>query len=86
MVYVAGSNSVLAVGGQGTQGANIVLWDTNSHPRAPPVARISHHSSLVTALQVSIVHMLAALLGKMLGYGLCREALSVALRLTRRGS
>ncbi|KAK9861889.1 hypothetical protein WJX84_003839 [Apatococcus fuscideae] len=52
VVYVGGSNTVLAVGGQGTQGANIVLWDTNSHPRAPPVARITHHSSLVTALQM----------------------------------
>ena len=52
VVYIAGSNTVLAVGGQGVQGANIVLWDTNAHPRAPPVARMTHHSSLVTALQV----------------------------------
>ena len=52
VVYIGGSNTVLAVGGQGVQGANIVLWDTNAHPRAPPVARMTHHSSLVTALQV----------------------------------
>ena len=75
VVYVAGSNSVLAVGGQGTQGANIVLWDTNAHPRAPPVARISHHTSLVTALQVSIVHMLPALLCRMLGWFSAENAL-----------
>ena len=50
--FVGGSTSVLAVGGFCQQG-NVAVWDTLASTRSGPIARLSHHASMVTALQVS---------------------------------
>lgn len=49
--FVGGSTSVLAVGGFCQQG-NVVVWDTLASTKAGPIARLTHHASMVTALQV----------------------------------
>lgn len=42
---------MLAVGGVGRQG-NVVVWDTLASEKSGPIARLSQHASMVTALQV----------------------------------
>jgi len=51
VTYVGGSTSVLAVGGF-CQAGNVAVWDTLAPVKAGPIARLSHHASMVTALQV----------------------------------
>lgn len=52
IAFVGGSSSVLAAGGFCATGGNIVLWDTLAPISAGPIAFLTHHTPLVTALQV----------------------------------
>ncbi len=52
IAFVGGSSSVLAAGGFCPVGGNIVLWDTLAPISAGPIAYLTHHTPLVTALQV----------------------------------
>lgn len=52
VAYVGNSSSILAVGGLCPRWGNAALWDTLAPVSAGPVARLLHHSPLVTALQV----------------------------------
>lgn len=54
VTYVAGSTSVLAVGGFCQQG-NVVIWDTLAAATAAPIARLFHHANMVTSLQVILL-------------------------------
>jgi hypothetical protein len=51
IAYVGGSSSVLAVAGYGA-GGNAVIWDTLAPLSSGPVCRLTHHTPLVTAMQV----------------------------------
>ena len=52
IAFVGGSSSVLAAGGYCSAGGNIVLWDTLAPISGGPIAFFTHHTPLVTALQV----------------------------------
>ncbi len=52
IAFVGGSSSVLAAGGYCSAGGNIVLWDTLAPISGGPIAFLTHHTPLVTALQV----------------------------------
>ncbi|KAK9799814.1 hypothetical protein WJX73_002530 [Symbiochloris irregularis] len=52
VAYVGNSSSILAVGGLCPRWGNVTIWDTLAPVSTGPVARLVHHSALVTALQV----------------------------------
>ena len=56
MTYLGNGSRVLAVGGQCSQGGNIVIWDTQRPLTSGPIARLSYHSAAVTSLQVGRSH------------------------------
>lgn len=51
IAYIGGSSSVLAVAGYGAAG-NAVIWDTLAPVSSGPICSFTHHSPLVTAMQV----------------------------------
>lgn len=52
IAFVGGSSSVIAAGGYCPVGGNIVLWDSLAPISTGPIAYLTHHTPLVTALQV----------------------------------
>jgi len=53
IAYIGGGSSVIAAGGFNAEGGNVALWDTTAPLSGGPIAALDHHSSLVTALQVT---------------------------------